>query len=355
MKAFNNTLVYCDLQYVFYQFDQNYLRSKEKKNDVILIDEDRTKRLPHPVPEEIEKEYSIMFYFTPEFAASKDFSSSRSNTSNFVVGDYFEELVQKTNLGYQKYNISIKAYMHCFEMASIQDSVSDKMSVILDKFKNMKGTPEKLRNLADVAVLFTNDVKDSCGASYGHAYRKGWTFSVTSRDCAISQQTFSHGIAHNFGVDHSSEFLLNKRGKKELVTIHPVRQTRTEKFGVPANYMNFNIIAALGDESCICYSAYQMFYDRIGWHMALNDSCYFHSKGKGKEPASNMLDFQKLDKKIQTFNQKKLQRRKEKKKNLYSNFLKNRQKLFKNYIKTAQKLFRNYLKDAHSKGSLKKK
>ena len=79
-----------------------------------------------------------------------------------------------------------------------------------------------------------------------------------------------------------------------------------------------------------------------------NDS-YFHSKGKGKEPGSNMLDFQKLDKKIQTFNQKKLQRKKEKKKNLHSNFLKNRQKLFKNYIKTAQKLYRNYLKDAHSK------
>ena len=131
------------------------------------------------------------------------------------------------------------------------------MSVILDKFKNMRGTPKKLRNLADVAVLLTNDVRDSCGASYGHAYRNGWTFSVAARDCALSQLTVSHGIAHNFGVDHYSGYLLNKRDKKEFV-------------GVPANYMHFNT--------------------------HIDESCFFHLKGKGKDPASNMLDFQKLNK-----------------------------------------------------------
>ena len=97
--------------------------------------------------------------------------------------------------------------------------------------------------------------------------------------------------------------------------------------------------------------------------MALNESCKYHLKGKGKEPAPNVLDFQKL--KIPKIHKKNDIRKKTKKQdkrlditrnqglrstqNLYRTFLKNRQKLFENYIKTAQKLFRNYLKDAHIK------
>ena len=225
------------------------------------------------------------------------------------------------------------------------------MSVILEKFRHIRGTPKKLRNLADVAVLLTNDVKDSCGASYGHAYRNGWTFSVAARDCALSQLTFSQGISHNFGADDSSGFLLNQREKKEFV-------------GVPANYMHFNTniarIAALGDESCICYQAYSMVPYKLVWHAALNESCFFHWKGK----APNMLDFQKLNKpkKHKKKNDIRIKTKKQDKRlditrnqglrstqNLYRTFLNNRQKLFENYIKTAQKLFRNYLKDAHSK------
>ena len=106
-----------------------------------------------------------MFYYTPEFYESNDFKI------NEVLSEYFEELVHKTNLEYQNRNIPIKARMLCFERATISENVSKNMSGILEIFKNMKGTPEKLRFLADVAVLITNDVKDSCGASYGHAYR----------------------------------------------------------------------------------------------------------------------------------------------------------------------------------------
>ena len=107
-----------------------------------------------------------MFYYTPEFGNSYDFLRDNS-----LLAEYFEELVQKTNLGYQNSNISIRARMLCFERATIRDNVSEKMSVILEKFKNMKGTPEDLMLSADVAVLLTNEVKNSCGASYGHAYR----------------------------------------------------------------------------------------------------------------------------------------------------------------------------------------
>ena len=132
-------------------------------------------------------------------------------------------------------------------------------------------------------------------ASFQSFHRNGWTFSVTSKDCAISQLTFSHGFAHNFGADHSSRYLINKRVsehrgnggkiKKEFVRtimqyqqdgvmshktnhysnpniIHPVTRTRTGKFGVPPNYMHFSThiaqIAALGDESCICYKHHYM-------------------------------------------------------------------------------------------------
>ena len=140
------------------------IRSKEKQNDVIIIEKDSTKR--DPQTNQGGNEYSIMFYYTPEFGESNDFG-----TMNELKAEYFEELVQKTNLEYQNRNIPIRARMLCFEKATIRENVSKNMSGMLELFKNMKGTPEKLRFLADVAVLITNDVKDSCGASYGHAYR----------------------------------------------------------------------------------------------------------------------------------------------------------------------------------------
>ena len=101
------------------------------------------------------------------------------------------------------------------------------------------------------------------------------------------------------------------------------------------------------------------------WHMALNESCFFHLEGKGKEPAPNVLDFQKLNNKPKKQKQgndiKKKTKKKDKRidiirnqglqstQNLYRTFLNNRQKLFENYIKTTKKLFRNYLKDAYNK------
>ena len=77
--------------------------------------------------------------------------------------------------------------MHCFEMAAKRENISDNATVILEEFRKMKGTPERLRNSADVAVLLTNDLKDSCGVGYYEGYKNGWTFSVTSRVCAIRE------------------------------------------------------------------------------------------------------------------------------------------------------------------------
>ena len=335
----------CLAQYIIYQFDQNYLRSKEIRNDV--IDVASTKSLPHPILRKSEKEYSIMFYYTKKFAMSHDFIRSNS-----LMKDYFEELIHKTNLGYNRSNIPIKARMHCFEMATIEENVSENMSVILDKFRNMKETPENLRNFADVAVLIINDVKDSCGISYGHAYRNGWTFSVVSRDCAISQLTFSHGISHNFGADHS-EHPLNITNHYHPNIIHPMMKTR---IGKPANFMHFSKhidkISSLGNESCVCYKAYNM-KKSVKWaHMGLEESCNFHQvsmKRPGTKPLHDVLYFRIKDQKDTKKKDNDIRNQKPLSKDLYTNFLTERQNLFEKYLKTAQKLYETYLKDAHNK------
>ena len=361
----------CTHGYIFYQFNQTSLRSKDKEN-VIIIEKNNTNSLPHRLSGKSEKEYSIMFYYTWKFD-KKFFGRKR---------DFFEELVHKTNQEYHNNNISIKARMHCFEKARVWEKNSNNMSEILEQFRKMKGSPEKLRNLADVAVLLINDVKDSCGASYGHAYRNGWTFSVVSRDCAISQLTFSHGIAHNFGAGHSSGYILNKtnRGfgeegknsRQEFVStqqnglpslktshytnsniIHPVMKTGRGKFGMPTNFMYFSKhidkISVLGNESCVCYKAYAMLIEIKAQHMKLNESCNFHlNLANQGTNYSNILMFHRRTTTEKT-DQTQDKRNPSTHADLHKYFLDDRQNLFKNYIKAVQELYETYLRDAHSK------
>ena len=216
------------------------------------------------------------------------------------------------------------------------------------------------------------------------------TFSVTSRDCAISQLTFSHGIANNFGVDHSSGYLLQKRntqpgkegkisrqqfvrtsmqhkqdGKLSHLTkqysnhniIHPTLKTRFGELGIIANikYLSKNIdkISALGNESCICYKMYYGMRDNVRLtHMALNESCKFTSAKMILpfiKPKKNVLAFtveetKKKDKTQEIRNQKP-----HCKEHLYANFLNERKNLFTKYLKAAHELYKTYLEDAHKK------
>ena len=121
---------------------------------------------------------------------------------------------------------------------------------------------------------------------YQSFYRNGWTFSVTSRDCAISQLTFSHGIAHNFGriKTHEHEKHVHFVQYKYIpyiypYTIHLITKTRTGKIGMPSNDKQFSrniaTIAGLGDESCICYEHHYMESKYKMQHMGLEESCNY--------------------------------------------------------------------------------
>ena len=96
-------------------------------------------------------------------------------------------------------------------MASIRENDSEFMNETLTRFANMKGSPEKLLHSADVAVLLIADInsmKNVCGVAYPDT---GFPFSVVLHDCSLLHNTFSHEIAHNFGVMHSSGHVFEKR------------------------------------------------------------------------------------------------------------------------------------------------
>ena len=76
--------------YVFYQFNRTYLKSKEKNDDAITVQADS---LPRQFSGKKENEYSIMFYYTPEFAADNEFKDNPENLPlKELLKEKFEEL-----------------------------------------------------------------------------------------------------------------------------------------------------------------------------------------------------------------------------------------------------------------------
>ena len=95
--------------------------------------------------------YSVMFYYTPDFATI---------TAN--IADFIDLAISETNQGYINSNIPVRVAKHCIEKATINDVSSS--STMLSNFRAMKPLAD-LRNTADSAALlgrsthFLDDLK----------------------------------------------------------------------------------------------------------------------------------------------------------------------------------------------------
>ena len=144
------------------------------------------------------KTYSIMVYYTPEFAA--------------VTADiegWVDLVLEEANQGYENSNIPVRVEKFCIEEATISDKDS-----YPHVFRMMKGSPCATRNSADAAVLFSVGCPPDvcwCGVAYVPPKVSGaWSFSVTRKSCALGAYTFGHELGHNFGCHHNIEQNTNR-------------------------------------------------------------------------------------------------------------------------------------------------
>ena len=145
--------------------------------------------------------YSIKFYYTPEFA-----------TNN--VNQYVDILINELNKGYINSKVYMRAHVHCIEPATINDvGTADD---ILQKFRSMKQSKnndpvtnnQNLRGSADIAFLLVKSYPDSpriCGMAY-MTLGLGITVGSARYNCI---QTVPHEIGHIVGLHHNREALKN--------------------------------------------------------------------------------------------------------------------------------------------------
>ena len=143
--------------------------------------------------------YSVMIYYTPEFAA--------------VTADiegWVDLVLEEANEGYKNSEIPIRVHKFCIEEATLSDKDS-----LIQNFKVMKGTAADTRNTADAAVLFSKDCPSSecwCGVGYCCGPPNGdWSFSVVRKSCALGHYTFGHELGHNLGCHHNRESPANNQ------------------------------------------------------------------------------------------------------------------------------------------------
>ena len=140
------------------------------------------------------KTYSIMFYYTPEFAAA---------TPN--IADYLDQVVAEMNQGYANSRINITVTKFCQEQTTFSEAtISDED--MLEAFTYMKGTGwqgrRALRNTADAAHLMVMKNTQYCGVAYFAKPIYEWTIGVTQKPCALGHYTVGHELGHNFGGQH---------------------------------------------------------------------------------------------------------------------------------------------------------
>ena len=267
--------------------------------------------------------------------------------------------------------------MHCSQMATIRQDASEFMNKTLTRFANMKGKPNNLLHSADVAVLIISD-NYSRHDAYGMAYPEtGSPFSVVLYSASLVRKTFSHEIAHNFGVDNSTGYVFNKRmtiagepaskfekgvyhitimaddpvgiGSDEIVRtnyfsnpniIHPILKLPIGKRGKHESYLHFekniSAIAANGDESCKCHEKICELKSKAKSDKAKPDKA---KPDKAKDNLEKRYDIRKPGPPLSKLKQN----------NLYKKYLKDLRNLYQDYLKDDQRLYKNYLRDAHRK------
>merc|ERR1712243_138295 len=133
--------------------------------------------------------YSVMFYYTPEFASITD-----------DIPLLVSLMIAETNQGYINSEIPLRVRSHCIAAATLHDHPHH--VTMLDQFSQYKPIDE-LRNSADAAALLVKKF-DSCGVAKTDTFETGNTVSVTQKSCALGYFSFGHEIGHNFGCMHDA-------------------------------------------------------------------------------------------------------------------------------------------------------
>ena len=163
---------------------------QRKDDDTVKVKNDRKlgyrslKRTP-PDNKKIAK-ISLMVYYTARFAEiTKD------------IRGFVDNAVDLANAANKASKVYIRYYVHCVEKARGLKESPD-LGVNFNKFKSFKKSDKKLKNSADVAILFTAG-GDKCGQAFLNTFSKA--IGVVKKSC-VPYYSFTHEIAHTFGAMH---------------------------------------------------------------------------------------------------------------------------------------------------------
>ena len=266
----------CGGSYIFEEFDVASFPTEGGETDGgDLVEEGGSGTNTTASTRQGQRTYSVMFYYTPEFAAA---------TPN--IEDFLDQVIAETNQGYANSQIPITVTKFCSELSTVSDTNT---ADLLGDFKTSKGSYDALRNTADVAALLALNF-GYCGMASFNTYSNGRTVSVTKKSCALGYYSFGHEIGHNLGATHNVESASNyaysyghahlieqgsaSRGYRTILGYNapnhgtrvnyysnpavtfPTTGTPTGVAGVSDNaaifMRNIDTLSALGDESAAC-------------------------------------------------------------------------------------------------------
>jgi len=189
----------CRDRYIFEEFDLPSFPSDDESGhdhfEMQSLREVHVNASSSSSPSGEQRTYSIMIYYTPEFAEV---------TPN--IDDFIDQVIAETNQGYVNSLMPITIEKLCSEQTTFHDS--DDAMGLFDKFGAMKASYDAIRNTADGAALLSIRMK-MCGLAIGASYDTGLTFSLIKKSCALGYYSFGHEIAHNLGAEHDPRYSNN--------------------------------------------------------------------------------------------------------------------------------------------------